>query len=86
MLKDLGIAQPDARGWVPVDQAMLATGRWCPDAPLRAITADPIMVEGVTTSGKIVDAFYFADGLYNDRWCDPSGSIEYRLTHVRPLR
>lgn len=83
MIKDLGRVTPDCHGWVPVEDAMLATGNW---SDHYYVSAEPIRVEGLTTHGRMVEAVYFADGQYRDRWCSPDGDVEYRLTHVRALR
>ncbi len=80
MIRDgLDAVDPDTRGWLPIDRAPLATNVYsgCD------IAADPMRIEGITTHGRIVEAWYFAAGDYQDRWCDVTGRMFYRLTHFR---
>lgn len=77
---------PDCHGWVPIKDIALATGHWCADADGLDVIAEPMVIEGVTTFGKIVLARYYADGSYRDTWTSMTGDIVYRLTHARLIR
>lgn len=65
--------------WAPIEDAPIAQGFWYGGVAYL----DPVMIEGLTSTGLIVDAFYWAKGDYVDRWMDVTGQIEYDLTHYR---
>jgi len=71
----------DLNGWQPIDTASIAEGWW----ESGTLCVDPVVIEGMTTCGVVVEAFYWADGDYEDRWCDITGQIEYKLAYWRPL-
>lgn len=80
MIKDgVDTVVADYRGWLPIAEAPLATNVYSG----RDIAADPMRIEGITTHGRIVEAWYYAASDYLDRWCDVTGRVVYRLTHFR---
>lgn len=72
-------------GWADISTALLATANVINlDAGID-VTVDPIIVEGLTSHGYIVEAHYDATGDYEDRWTNRFGNVVYLLTHWRPM-
>lgn len=73
-------------GWLPIEEAPLATPNVVDISAGIDIQVDPIVLEGLTAHGYVVEAHYDANGDYEDRWTNRYGNIVYVLTHWRPLR
>lgn len=67
-----------ADGWVPIgDIGSLGVGKY--GGRLHAL-----MIDGLTSDGRMVKAIYHAQGDYLDRWSNPQRNTVFDLTHYRP--